>query len=299
MSPQSGVLAMPGGDHRTADFLALTKPRVVVMVLLTTLIGFYLGSKGEVQYFRMAATILGTGLAAAGTLALNQYLERDLDARMKRTRRRPLPDGRLQPLEALVFGALLVAAGLLYLTLSVNALSGLVTATTVITYLFVYTPMKRRSSLCTVVGAVPGALPPLTGWAAARGDLSVEGWILFAIMFLWQLPHSLAIAWLYREDYARAGMKLLPVIEPDGESTARQVVINSFALLVVGLLPTLAGIAGSAYFAVAFVLGSGLLACGVYLARVRSATAARRMMFATLVYLPLLLITMALDKLAL
>lgn len=282
--------------QRAADFFALTKPRVIVMVLLTTVVGYYLGAMGQVDYVGMIATVFGTALAAAGTMALNQYLERDLDARMRRTCTRPLPDGRLQPGEALVFGAALAAAGLLYLTAAVNPLSGLVTTATVVTYLFLYTPLKRKTSLCTVIGAVPGALPPLTGWAAARGSLGIEAGVLFAILFLWQLPHSLAIAWLYREDYARAGMRLLPVIDSDGRSTSQQIAANCFALLAVGLLPTLLGLAGPIYFASAALLGSALLASGLYLAWARTPRAARQLMFATLAYLPLLLAVMALDK---
>ncbi len=290
------TLAMAVPQRRVADFVSLTKPRVVTMVLLTTVVGFYLGSTGEVDYLGMLATVLGTGLAAGGTLTLNQYIERDLDARMERTKSRPLPDGRLLPLDALAFGTLLVTAGLLLLTFQVNAISGFVTALTVVTYLFMYTPLKRKTSLCSIVGAIPGALPPVTGWAAARGSVGVEAWVLFAILFLWQLPHSLAIAWLYREDYARAGMRLLPVIEPDGRSTGRQVMVNCVALLAVGLLPTLLGLAGAAYIAVASVLGVGLLGFGVTLARTRTAAAARWMLFATLAYLPILLVVMAIDK---
>jgi len=215
---------------------------------------------------------------------------------MKRTKSRPLPDGRLLPTDALAFGTLLVTAGLLFLTFQVNALSGLVTAMTVVTYLFMYTPLKQKTALCSIVGAIPGALPPMTGWAAARGDVGVEAWVLFTILFLWQLPHSLAIAWLYREDYARAGMRLLPVVQPDGRSTGRQIAANCLALFAVGLLPTLLGVAGDVYLAVASVLGAGLLAFGVSLAWTRTPAAARRLLFATLAYLPILLVVMAIDK---
>lgn len=299
MIADGSALAIALPQRRAADFLALTKPRVVAMVLLTTVVGFYLGAAGEVDYLRMIATVVGTGLAAGGTLALNQYMERDLDARMKRTKSRPLPDGRLLPIDALAFGTLLVTAGLLFLTLQVNAVSGFVTAMTVVTYLFMYTPLKQKTALCSIVGAIPGALPPVTGWAAARGDVGVEAWVLFTILFLWQLPHSLAIAWLYREDYARAGMRLLPVVQPDGRSTGRQVAVNCLALLAVGLLPTLLGVAGDVYLVVASVLGAGLLAFGVSLAWTRTPAAARRLLFATLAYLPILLVVMAIDKIPL
>ncbi|MGH7361902.1 MAG: heme o synthase, partial [Candidatus Methylomirabilales bacterium] len=282
--------------RRAADFLALTKPRVVLMVLVTTLVGFYLGSWNGPDYGALLATLIGTALAAGGTIALNQLLEREVDARMERTRLRPLPDGRLRPIEVLAFGAAITSAGLLLLTFAVNALSGLVAAGIVSSYLFLYTPLKRKTALCSVVGAVPGALPPVIGWAAARGELGLGGWLLFAILFLWQIPHSLAIACLYREDYARAGLRLLPVLDPDGRSTGRQVVAHCLALLAVSLLPTLTGLAGSVYFIAALAFGAAFLGCGIGLAVSRSAAAARRLLWASLVYLPALLVVMALDK---
>ncbi len=298
MIPRAEVLdiTLTGARRRVADFSALTKPRVVLMVLVTTFVGFYLGSRGAADYTALLHTLVGTALAAAGTLALNQFLEREVDARMERTRLRPLPGGRLQPTEALAFGVTITAAGLLCLTLAVNALSGLVAAVIVGSYLFLYTPLKQKTPLCSVVGAVPGALPPVIGWAAARGGLGLEAWVLFAILFLWQLPHTLAIAKLYRDDYARAGIRLLPVVDPDGRSTGRQIVTNCLALLAVGLLPTLIGLAGSLYFLGAFALGIGLLGCGFALAISRSTADARRLLFASLVYLPTLLVLMALDK---
>jgi heme o synthase len=283
-------------SRKSRDFLVLTKPRMVLMILVTTFVGFYLGSPGPADLLLLLHTLIGTALAAGGTLALNQFLERDVDAKMERTRLRPLPDGRLQPGEALLFGATVTAAGLLHLALGVSGLSAAVTAVTVGSYLFAYTPLKRKTSLCSVLGAIPGALPPVTGWVAARGEFGPGAWVLFAILFLWQLPHSLAIAWLYRADYARAGLRLLPVIEPDGKSTGRQVVSNCLALLAVGLLPTLIGMTGPAYFLGALALGMGFLGCGVVLAVSRSAGDARRLVFASLVYLPALLVLMALDK---
>jgi protoheme IX farnesyltransferase len=282
--------------RRAADFFALTKPRMVLMILVTTCVGFYLGSSGVMDTLRLLRTLLGTALAAGGTLALNQFLEREVDAKMARTRLRPLPEGRLQPGEALAFGTIVAVAGLLYLGFTVNAVCALVTAFTVVSYLFIYTPLKQRTSFCSVLGAIPGALPPVTGWVAVRGDFGPGAWVLFAILFLWQLPHSLAIGWLYRADYARAGIRLLPVIEPDGCSTGRQIVSNCLALLAVGLLPTLIGLTGSVYFLGALVLGSGLLVCGIVLALSQSATDARRLVFASLVYLPALLVLMALNK---
>jgi protoheme IX farnesyltransferase len=278
------------------DLLLLTKPRVVTMVLITTLVGFYVGGQGKVDYMLLLKALLGTGLAAAGTLALNQYVERDLDARMTRTRSRPLPSGRLRPIDALAFGAVLVTLGLAVLGFLVNALAGAVTAATVVIYIFCYTPLKQRTSLCSIVGAIPGALPPVTGWVAARGEFAAGAWVLFGILFLWQLPHSLAIARLYCEDYARAGFRLLPVVDPDGRSTERQIVTNCAALLVVGLMPTLLGIAGPLYFIAATILGCAFLSCGIALALCRSPAAARRVLLASLVYLPVLLAVMAADK---
>ena len=279
------------GRHR--DFLALTKPRVVLMVLVTTTVGFYLGSPSPPDWLRLLPTLLGTALAAGGTIALNQFLERDVDARMERTRRRPLPEGRLRPAEALAFGVAIATAGLLLL-LPVGALPFLVTAATVGLYLFAYTPLKRRSSLCLIVGAVPGALPPVTGWVAARGEFGIGVWVLFGILFLWQLPHTLAIARLYREDYARGGIRLPPA--SGGLSVERQTVAGCLALLVAGLLPTLIGLAGQVYLLGALTLGVGLLGCGVLQALRPSRGAARRVLFASLLYLPALLILMTLDK---
>jgi protoheme IX farnesyltransferase len=281
---------------RALDYLALTKARVVIMVLITTFVGFYLASPGALHWLLLCHTLLGVALAAGGTLALNQYLERDLDARMLRTQARPLPEGRLQPGEALGFGVAITASGLIYLTFLVNPLSGLVTALSVGSYLFLYTPLKQRTPLCVLVGAVPGALPPVTGWVAASGQWSLEAWVLFAILFFWQSPHSLSIAVLYREDYARANFQLLPVVEPEGTSTGRQIVVHSLALLAVGLLPTTLHLAGVVYFITAFVLGVAMLVCGVMLARSYSPVAARRLLIASLVYLPALLLVMAVDK---
>lgn len=281
---------------RIQDYAELGKLRVVTMVLVTTAVGFYLGSRNAVDYVLLLPTLIGTGLAAAGTMALNQLMERDLDAKMRRTCNRPLPDRRLQPAEAFIFGVGTTAIGLLYLAFAVNLLSCLVTAATTFTYLLMYTPLKRRTHLSTVVGAVPGALPPVTGWVASTNQLSQEAWILFGILFLWQLPHSLAIARLYRDDYARAGMRLLPVVEPDGKSAGRQVVANCFALLLVGLMPVFVGMAGATYFLVALILGGAFLAYGIAFGISRDAPSARQLLYASLVYLPVLLLVMALDK---
>ncbi len=281
--------------RRAVDFFELTKPRIVLMVLITALVGYYAGSAGAPEYLRLLQMLFGTALAAGGTLTLNQFLERDIDALMDRTRRRPLPDARVQPQDALWFGILLTAAGLAYLALSVNFLSATVAGTITVSYLLLYTPMKRYSALCVPVGAVPGALPPVIGWVAARGNLSVDAWVLFAIMFLWQIPHTLAIGYLYRDDFAKAGIQFLPVIEPNGESTHRQVLIHCGALWVVSFLPTLIGIAGSTYFIAAFVLGAGFLASGIHMVLAPTRAKARQLLFASLIYLPVLLLVMAWD----
>ena len=202
--------------QRVADVIELIKPRLVVMILITTAVGFYLGAR-TFEWLRCLHTLIGAGLTAAGVLGLNQYLERDADALMERTQGRPIPDGRMNPLTALLIGAVFTGSGMLYLTFIVNmSLSGFVISLIVVSYLFLYTPLKRKTSLCTLIGAVPGALPPVVGWGAASGSLTGGAWVLFAILFLWQLPHSLAIAYIYREDYAKAGFRLLPVIHPDG-----------------------------------------------------------------------------------
>ena len=281
---------------RAADFIELVKPRLVLMILVTTAAGFYIGSHTPVNWFQCLHTLIGAGLTAAGVLGLNQYLERDIDAQMKRTQDRPVPGGRMSPLVALLFGVILTGSGMLYLTFIVNPLSGLVISLIVASYLFLYTPLKRKTSLCTLIGAVPGALPPVVGWAAARGTVTAEAWVLFAILFLWQLPHSLAIAYIYREDYAKAGLRLLPVIHPDGASTRRQIVMNCVALLAIGLLPALLSIAGGIYFLIALLSGLAFLAFGIYLGVARSVQAARYLLYASLLYLPIIFITMALDK---
>jgi protoheme IX farnesyltransferase len=279
-----------------ADLVTLTKPRVAVMVLVTTLVGYYVGLAGSPDYLQMVHLVVGTLLAAGGTMALNQYWEREVDARMERTRSRPLPDGRLQPLEALTFGAAITVAGVAYLGAFVNGRAALLTLATAALYLFAYTPLKLRTALCTVVGAVPGALPPVTGWVAARPDLGVGAWVLFGILFLWQLPHTLAIARLYQEDYARAGVRVLPVVDAGGSSTERQIVTGSLGLLAVSLLPTLVGLAGPVYFLGALLLGLVFAVFGLLQALEPSALAARRVLLASLLYLPAVLALLALDK---
>jgi heme o synthase len=298
MIPTEAIVAAHARDRRrvVADLIALTKPRVVLMVLVTTVVGYYVGLSGAPDYAKLVHLLVGTLLAAGGTLALNQYWERDVDARMERTRVRPLPEGRLAPLEALLFGTAVTVAGLGYLGAFVGAMVLLVTAATTVLYLFAYTPLKLRTPLCTIVGAVPGALPPVTGWVASREAFDIGAWVLFGILFLWQLPHTLAIARLYRDDYARAGVRLLPVVDGEGTSTERQIVTGCLALLAVSLLPTLIGLAGPIYFVGAFLLGTAFVVLGTQQALTPSASSARRVLFASLLYLPALLALLAFDK---
>lgn len=282
--------------RKLSDFLELTKPRLVLMVLMTTLVGFYMGSDPVPDYLIMLHTVFGTALAAGGTLALNQSLERDIDAAMERTRRRPIPEGRVQPGECVLFGTILIFSGLVLLIVAVNFLSALLTAIISVTYLFLYTPLKRKSSLCSLVGAVPGALPPVIGWTAAQGTLGLEAGILFGILYLWQIPHNLAIARLYRDDFLCAGIRFLPVVDQEGKSTGRQTVSHCLALLVVSLMPTLTGFAGEIYYFAAILLGAGFLVYAIRLAVQRSVNSARQLLFASLFYLPLLFVAMALDR---
>ena len=280
-----------------ADYFELTKPGVTFMVIITTLVGFYLGSF-SIDWVKLAFTLLGTALVAGGTSALNQLVEAENDARMKRTANRPLPTGRLSKRNAMFFAISISVAGILLLFLGVNALTGILATATLVSYVFIYTPMKQKSSLSTLVGAVPGALPPAGGWVAARGELGLEAWVLFLILFFWQLPHFLAIAWLYREDYARGGMPVLPVLDQSGEITSRYIIANTLALISISLMPTLLGITGSAYFFGALVLGIGFLAAGIHVSMRRTHRSARKLLLASIVYLPLLLALMSADKLS-
>jgi protoheme IX farnesyltransferase len=277
------------------DFVELTKPRITLMVVLTTLVGYLLATPGGLDWARLVHTLVGTALLAGGASALNQYLERRVDARMRRTARRPLPAGRLAPVQALAFGLGLGLAGGLYLLVLVNALTSALGVLTLASYILVYTPLKPKSNLNTIVGAVPGAIPPMMGCTAVRNEVDLLAWALFGILFLWQMPHFLAIAWLYRTDYQRGGLAMLPVEDEDGNRTARQMMLWASALVPVSLLPSVLGVSGLAYFVGAFLLGLGFLASAVAFGFYQNPRTARRVVLASVAYLPLVLILMVIG----
>lgn len=281
--------------ERVAAYVVLTKPRITFLIVLTSAAGFCLGS-GKVDYFALATAMIGIALLSSGIATLNQYMERDLDRLMRRTADRPLPSGKLAPWEALCFGSGLTVLAEVYLAVFVNPLSALLGLTVIAGYLFAYTPLKTRSSFSTLVGAFPGAVPPLIGWAAARGSIGVEAWVLFAILFLWQFPHFLAIAWMYREDYGRAGILMLPVVEPEGRVTGQQIMVYTLMLLPVSLLPTVLGTSGRIYFVGAIVLGLLFLCASVRAAFSKSRQQARQLLLASVIYLPLLFGLMVLNR---
>jgi len=280
---------------RVSDFVALTKPRLNLLVVATALAGFYLATDVPLSSWLAIHTVVGTWLVAAAAAAFNQVYERDTDGLMRRTRQRPLPAGRMLPATASRFAWVLAALGVTDLALGANPLAAAVALVTLLSYTLVYTPLKRLTPLSTLVGAIPGALPPVIGWAAARNALPVEAWILFAIVFLWQIPHFLAIAWMCRDDYGRANIPMLPVVEPDGVSTAAQVVTYTAALIPVSLLPALSGIAGMPYGAAALVLGVAFMPLAVRFARARDTSSARRLFLGSVIYLPLIWTAMLLN----
>jgi heme o synthase len=282
--------------ERAAAYAELTKPRITFLIVLTSAAGFALASRGPLNFAALLSALFGIALLSSGIATLNQYAERELDGLMRRTATRPLPAGKLAPWEALAFGAGITIAAEAYLLIVVNPLTALLGLTVIAGYLFAYTPLKTRTSLSTLVGAFPGAVPPLIGWTAARGSISLEGWVLFAILFLWQFPHFLAIAWMYREDYSRAGILMLPVVEPNGRVTAQQIVIYTLMLLPVSLLPVALGMAGKIYLYGAIVLGLLFLYTSLRAAFSMSRQSARRLLLASVLYLPLLFILMVLNK---
>jgi protoheme IX farnesyltransferase len=307
MSTKSAALPVPSQTaaaavasstirSRAAAYLELTKPRITFLIVLTSAAGFALGSRGAVNYVQLTHALIGIALLSSGIGTLNQFIERDLDGLMRRTADRPLPSGRLFPFEALWFGISLTLMAEAYLAVFVNALTALLGLTVIAGYLFVYTPLKTRTSLSTALGAFPGAMPPLMGWTAARGEIDVAAWVLFAILFLWQFPHFLAIAWMYREDYGRAGIRMLPVVEPDGRVTGQQIIAYSLMLVPVSLLPAVLGISGRIYFVAAAVFSLLFLASSVRAALSKSNQHARQLLLASVLYLPLLFGVMVLNR---
>lgn len=279
------------------DCWVLTKPEVNFLVVISTLVGYYAATPGgPLNWVRLVHTVLGTLLVASGTATLNQLMERDADAEMRRTLNRPLPARRMAPRSALGFGLVLSLGGGLYLLAAVNALASVLAMATLLSYLLIYTPLKKQTPWCTFVGAFPGAMPPLIGWAGASGSLSREAWVLYAILFLWQFPHFLAIAWMYREDYARAGLRMLPNNDPDGRATFRRILMYSLVLLPVSLLPTWLGQAGIVYLVGATLLGLMFVHCGVRLAAGKSNALAKQLLLASVVYLPLVFALLMLDR---
>lgn len=284
------------GWDRIRAYFELTKPGIVRMSVLTAVAGYYMAVIGPIDWVRLVHLVVGTMLAASGTNALNQVAEREIDGLMRRTQVRPLPSGRLQPREAARFSWGTAVVGLIYLTLFVHPLTALIVAATTVSYVYVYTPLKRRTSLATIVGAVPGALPILAGWAAAGNGMSTAAWTLFWILFLWQLPHFLALAWLFRDDYRRGGLAMLSVFDPDGEQTGRQAMLYGLTLLPTSLLPTLLGLTGATYFLGALILGAWFAGLGAALMVRRTEKRARRLFLGSVLYLPALLVLMVVDK---
>jgi heme o synthase len=277
-------------------FLELTKPRITALVVICTAVGYVFGQRAAFHLPTLIHVLVGTGLMASGTSALNQWYEADSDGKMRRTRERPIPSGRIKRDHGFIFGALLSIAGFAELWFGTNALAALLGLATLLTYILIYSPMKRRSPACTTVGALPGAMPPLIGYAASHGSLDAGALALFLILFVWQFPHFYAIAWMYREDYARAGIRMLPVVEPDGESTVARIVACSILLIPISLLPRALGMTGSLYVGAAVAAGLGLLYYGVRLGRERSCARARQVLLASVLYLPVLFGVMVFDR---
>ena len=278
------------------DYIALTKPRITWLILMSTGVGYFFGMKSGWHFWTLLHTIIGTGLIASGTAALNQWYERVADGKMRRTQARPLPAGRLDPGKALAFSIAISAAGFAELWFGANPLAATLGLITLLTYLFIYTPLKQRSPHSTTFGSIPGAMPPLIGFAAASGTLTWDAWVLFAILFLWQFPHFYAIAWMYKEDYARAGIRMLPVVEPDGKSTARRILLYSVALIPISMLPRFFAMTGSVYLYGAFALGLAFLYYGLRIRTDRTRQQARRVLLASVVYLPALFSLMLFDR---
>jgi protoheme IX farnesyltransferase len=281
---------------RLTDLYELTKPRMNFLVVVTTMVGYYMAARGWADWLRIVYTLMGTAMTAAGASVLNQYVEREFDGRMRRTANRPLPGGRLRPADALLFGITLAVLGVGILLVFVNPLTALLGALTLALYVFIYTPAKRRTSLCTIIGAIPGAIPPVMGFTAVHGVITPQALTLFAILFLWQMPHFLAIAILYRDDYARGGFLMLPVVDKNLEMTGRQIMLYSLSLVTVSLTPAILGMAGVVYFVAALLLGIAFCGFGFVCARSKLRSDAKQLFLASIVYLPALLAALMIDK---
>ncbi len=292
---RTGVTALAASSTRVGDFLELTKPRITTLVVVTAGVGYAVGASRGLDPAAFVALLIGTALVAGGASALNQYWEREADARMERTRLRPIPAGRVAPPEALGFGLAVAGAGLVLLA-TINGLTALLGLAALASYVLAYTPLKRLTSLCTVVGAIPGALPPVMGWAAARGSVDAGAWALFGVLFLWQLPHFLAIGWIFREDYARGGFPMLTVLDGDGRSTARQMMLYSAALIPVSLAAGALASAGTGYLCGALALGLVFFGASARFAWTRSVAAARVLFLVSILYLPALLGLLVFDR---
>jgi protoheme IX farnesyltransferase len=290
------VVSNLSASAKLAAFYELTKPRITFLIVLMSAAGFVLGASGPLDYLLLVHTVAGITLLCSGVSTLNQYIERDLDSLMRRTASRPLPTGRLTPMQAFIFGAGLCAIAEIYLAALVNTLTAGLGITVIISYVLLYTPLKTRTSLSTIIGAFPGAMPPLMGWTASSNEVHIGAWVLFLIQFFWQFPHFLAIAWMYREDYARAGIQMLPVIESDGKITARQIVLYTLTLIPVSLLPTLLGISGLAYFIGALFLGLIFLYGSLRMALTKSRQDAKRLLLISVLYLPVLFVLMIVNQ---
>ena len=285
-------------SDRANAYVALTKPDVSLLVLMTTAAGYYMGTRGPVDWLNLVHTVFGTMLIAGGTAALNHYLERETDRHMRRTASRPLPSGLLRPAQALWFGLALAVAGAVDLSIVGGWMASLLGVITCLSYLLAYTPLKKRTVWATFVGAFPGAVPPMIGWAAAAGRLDKGAWLLFLILFLWQFPHFHAISWMYREDYARAGIQMLPVVDPDGRRTFRQIIVTAGMLVGVSVLPSVLGLAGVLYFFGALVLSTALVQVCLWAASEKTNVRAKWLMHATVLHIPVLLALMVYDKIA-
>jgi protoheme IX farnesyltransferase len=281
--------------EKLAAYYELTKPRIAFLLVLTSAAGFYLGSNGGFDAVRFANAMISIALLAFGVSTLNQYIERHIDPLMERTAKRPLPTQRLAPVEALIFGILLCIAAEVYLFVAINTLTGVLGLVVIVGYVLLYTPLKTRTSASTAIGAIPGAMPPLMGWTAAANDITLGAWAMFVTQFLWQFPHFLAIAWMYREQYAKAGILMLPVVEPSGKITGRQIVLFTIMLVPVSFAPFFLGFAGVIYLIAAAILGIVFLWSSISAARSKTNESARRLLYASVIYLPLLFLILVLD----